>query len=122
MDQEGSQSIYYQGASSRIRSSSSAAGERAVYLCDGMADSAGASAVVTADKFIMADGLDYRELCTWSKEDKCGGNCGLLESFRALLLLALIVTVSPSCERERKAEKPDRERPPQPKLQKMLSH
>jgi hypothetical protein len=38
--------------------------------------------------------------------------------FKSLLLLALIVTVSPSCERERKAEKPDRERPPQPKLQK----
>lgn len=37
--------------------------------------------------------------------------------FRALLLLALIVTVSHSCEGERKIDKPDRERPPQPKLE-----
>jgi hypothetical protein len=42
--------------------------------------------------------------------------------FRALLLLALIVTASPSCERERKPDKPDRERPPQPKLENMLPH
>lgn len=101
------------------------------HLCDGRGDSAGAPVVVTADK-LMADGLDYRLIGV----SKCrlvanyvleqGGqmwwkvrNPGI---FRALLLLALIVTVSPSCERERKAEKPDRERPPQPKLQKMLPH
>jgi hypothetical protein len=37
--------------------------------------------------------------------------------FRALFLLALIATASQSCERERKIDKPDRERPPQPKLE-----
>jgi hypothetical protein len=37
--------------------------------------------------------------------------------FRGLLVLALIVTASLSCERERKTDKPDRERPPQPKLE-----
>jgi hypothetical protein len=42
--------------------------------------------------------------------------------FRAPLLLALILTVSPSCERERKTNKPDREQPPQPKLESMLLH
>ena len=37
--------------------------------------------------------------------------------FRALLLLALVVPVSQACDRERKADKPGRERPPQPKLE-----
>ena len=36
---------------------------------------------------------------------------------RAMLFIALLVSVSSSCERERQPEKPSKDRPPQPKLE-----
>lgn len=41
-------------------------------------------------------------------------------SFRVLVLLALVIAASWSCERERQIEKPNREQPPRPKLARPL--
>jgi hypothetical protein len=40
--------------------------------------------------------------------------------FKALLLLAMVVAASTSCERERQPENPNKERPPRPKLENPL--
>ena len=99
---------------------------RADSHCDGVGSGACETAVVAANEFIV--------LMRWLSVKSCVkisvvATSGIEQGgqmwwklrtpgmFRALLLLALIVTVSQSCEGERKTDKPDRERHPQPKLE-----